>query len=190
MRDWALLTNPTLFQVYAALTILMSRRGQDYRAVFTEISRLFPNLNPRSIMTDYEVALRNVARKFWPRAKQLTCWAHHARVSPRPYSSIGVNDTSSYTKFKLCFLRKQPGQLPEKYTNSTREWIRWLFYPEKKLRKCFPRWGYYGNVSWWGGVAQCKKFVHCVVFFIFLEWNFPTEGWKLYCSFGSYFANL
>lgn len=42
---------------------------------------LIPNINPTSIITDFETALRDSLVAFYPNAQAHGCWFHHNQVS-------------------------------------------------------------------------------------------------------------
>ena len=56
-------------------TVVMTcRKVSLYRAVYGFIKNAYPYFSPRTIMSDWEVALRKAAAVTWDQARILGCW--------------------------------------------------------------------------------------------------------------------
>ena len=56
------------------------RKTEAYNALFEELKKIAPELNPSEIMSDFEDAERNAAKKAFPDAKLLECYFLYAQV--------------------------------------------------------------------------------------------------------------
>lgn len=66
----------------------MSRKTEKcYTHLFQTLKTLFP-LNGKSIMTDFEMAMRNALRNVYPDLKQHTCWFHFCQAAKRKAAQI------------------------------------------------------------------------------------------------------
>lgn len=67
--------------VYPLVYALMERKSTAaYVSVLNTLVELVPNINVRSVMADYEAALRQGIRNVLPAANLLGCWFHYARA--------------------------------------------------------------------------------------------------------------
>lgn len=88
----------------------MSKKSQAcYTHLFQTLKELFP-LNGKSVMTDFELAMRNAIRTVYPTLKMYTCWFHFCQAAKRKASQlmhlaaqlkINANIRSAYYKL-LC----------------------------------------------------------------------------------------
>ena len=51
-----------------------SKSEASYNAVFKAVKDCFPNLKPTMIMADFEAALRNSLKRFFPGSELKSCW--------------------------------------------------------------------------------------------------------------------
>lgn len=66
----------------------MSKKSQKcYTHVFQTLKEIFP-LNGKSIMSDFESAMRNGIRNVYPTIKLYTCWFHFCQVAKRKASQL------------------------------------------------------------------------------------------------------
>lgn len=65
-----------------------NRKEKTYDEILEHVTSKFPDFQPQKFMSDYEIALRNSLRKFFPEAKILGCYFHYAQVKIQ----ILVND--------------------------------------------------------------------------------------------------
>lgn len=56
--------------------LLPDKKQETYIRLFTGIMELRPSLNPRTIMTDFELAAKNALRVLYPEAVQFGCNFH------------------------------------------------------------------------------------------------------------------
>ena len=81
------LTN-VCFQSVPFLFILMSRKTEAYKGVFTYIENNVCSLKCRSFMTDYETAMRNALRAVYPETSLFACWFHFCQACKRQASKF------------------------------------------------------------------------------------------------------
>lgn len=66
----------------------MSRKTEQcYKHLFETLREYFP-LNGKSVMTDFELALRNAIRAVYPEIETNTCWFHFCQAAKRKASQI------------------------------------------------------------------------------------------------------
>lgn len=57
-----------------------SKSYEAYQLVLRKCKLIFPNLRPATIMTDYEMALKNAFYDVYPDAELHSCWFHYVQV--------------------------------------------------------------------------------------------------------------
>jgi hypothetical protein len=60
--------------VNVATVIMSCRKVALYRKIFAHLRRQFPCINPRSLMCDWEAALRKTLAATYPNARTIGCW--------------------------------------------------------------------------------------------------------------------
>lgn len=66
----------------------MSRKSEKcYIHLFETLKEMFP-LNGNSIMTDFELGMRNAIRHVYPTLKMYTCWFHFCQAAKRKASQL------------------------------------------------------------------------------------------------------
>lgn len=68
----------------------MSRKTQRcYEHLFNCIRTEIVHLKPATVVTDYEVAMRNALAKIFPTAQLVSCWFHFCQAVKRHGSQLG-----------------------------------------------------------------------------------------------------
>ncbi|XP_051153731.1 uncharacterized protein LOC127276996 isoform X2 [Leptopilina boulardi] len=62
-----------------AYALMENKTETAYRSVFHEIQRIVPEFSATTIMTDYEPALQNSARAFFPNGEHHACYYHYTQ---------------------------------------------------------------------------------------------------------------
>jgi hypothetical protein len=99
------LTPPLFSQIYTIhglhrsnvlplVYVLMTNKSQNlYLEMFQQLQILEPSLNPRTMMTDFEMATLNAFHDVFPEAVQRGCFFHHKQCLLRKLQTMGeVND--------------------------------------------------------------------------------------------------
>lgn len=67
----------------------MTRKLQkSYEHLFRYIDTNIFAMKPTSVMTDFEVGMRNAVHTVWPAADQFTCWFHYCQAVKKHSSQI------------------------------------------------------------------------------------------------------
>lgn len=75
--------------MFPFIFVLMTRRTQEaYSHLIKYINTDLIDIQPASIITDYEVAMRNALRLAYPDADMKACWFHHCQAVKRHGSQI------------------------------------------------------------------------------------------------------
>lgn len=75
-------------QAIPFIYVLMSRKSERcYVHLFQTLQQMFP-LNGHSVMTDFELAMRNAIRTVYPHIKLYTCWFHFCQAAKRKASQL------------------------------------------------------------------------------------------------------
>lgn len=64
-----------------AWALMDNKLSKSYDFIFEHMKETFPNLKPKSIMSDFEDAMRKSARKVFPDAQVIGCYFHYAQVT-------------------------------------------------------------------------------------------------------------
>lgn len=76
------------YQTIPFIYVLMSRKTERcYTHIFQSLRDSFP-LNGKSIMTDFETAMRNALRNVYPNIELNTCWFHFCQAAKRKASQL------------------------------------------------------------------------------------------------------
>lgn len=95
--------------------VLMSRKTEKcYTHLFQTLKEIFP-LNGKSVMTDFELAMRNAIRSVYPTIKMHTCWFHFCQAAKRKASQLmhfmaqlKINENIKNAYYKLLCLPLLP----------------------------------------------------------------------------------
>ena len=90
----------------------MSNKTQDlYQMAFSALKQIAEalvfKLDPKIIMLDFEAALRNSLKKFFPSAKQSGCYFHFVKCLHDKATKLGLRGKNTKPKMKLliCYLQ-------------------------------------------------------------------------------------
>lgn len=70
-----------LFQAFPVVFALMKRKTANaYKAVFKYLKTIQPNLDPRTVISDYERAIKIAVSDEFPLTDHHGCWFHYCQV--------------------------------------------------------------------------------------------------------------
>lgn len=79
-------------QLFPVFYILMSNRtAESYRAVIEYIEKNVFQLQPASLMTDWEAGMRKALRICYPNSILRGCWFHYCSSLKRKLANLGLN---------------------------------------------------------------------------------------------------
>lgn len=104
-----------LQQAIPFMYVLMSRKTEKcYTHLFQTLKEIFP-LHGKSVMTDFELAMRNAIRNVYPTLKMYTCWFHFCQAVKRKASQLmhlmaqlKINENIKNAYYKLLCLPLLP----------------------------------------------------------------------------------
>lgn len=104
-------------QIIPFIYVLMSRKSEkSYTHIFQTLKKLFP-LGGKSIIMDFELAMRNALKNIYPNTELNTCWFHfcqaakrRARKLPNFVNAVATNEEARSAYYKLLALPLLPAK--------------------------------------------------------------------------------